>query len=188
MGFRIVDLAQIDAHGRAEAARILREALVHMPSAYNGPNEAEAEVERMMIEDDRLGFAAFEGDALVGWIGAIRTYDHGWELHPLVVDPPRQRRGIGTLLVATLEAVARTEGALTLYLGTDDDYGGTNLFGRDLFPGVLEKAMGLEAVADHAFGFYRRLGYEVVGVMPDVNGPGRPDILMAKRIAPSSLT
>lgn len=188
MSFRIVDLAQLDGPGRAEAARILREALAHMPSAFNGPNEAEAEVERMMIDEDRLGFAAFEDEALVGWIGAIRTYEHGWELHPIVVDPTKQRRGIGTLLVETLEAVARLEGALTLYLGTDDDYGGTNLFGRDLFPGVLAKAMGLEAVADHAFAFYRRLGYEVVGVLPDVNGEGRPDILMAKRIAPSSLT
>jgi len=184
MSLRIVDLAQLDAAGRAEAARILRDALSHMPSAFNGPNEAEAEVERMMIDEDRLGFAAFEGDALAGWMGGLRTYEHGWELHPLVVDPARQRRGIGALLVETLEAAARLEGALTLYLGTDDDYGGTNLFGRDLFPGVLEKARTLEPVTDHAFGFYLRLGYEVVGVMPDVNGPGRPDILMAKRIAP----
>lgn len=184
MSMRIIDLAQLDTAGRAEAARILRDALAHMPSAFHGPNEAEAEVERMMIDDDRLGFAAFQDDALAGWIGAIRTYEYGWELHPLVVDPPRQRRGVGSLLVATLEAAARLEGALTLYLGTDDDYGGTNLFGMDLFPGVMEKAMGLQQVADHAFGFYRRMGYEVVGVMPDVNGQGRPDILMAKRIVP----
>ena len=34
----------------------------------------------------------------------------------------------------------------------------------------------------HALTFYRRHGYRIVGVLPDVNGPGRPDILMAKRL------
>jgi hypothetical protein len=29
---------------------------------------------------------------------------------------------------------------------------------------------------------HARLGYTVVGVLPDVDGPGRHDILMAKRI------
>jgi aminoglycoside 6'-N-acetyltransferase I len=34
----------------------------------------------------------------------------------------------------------------------------------------------------HPLTFYRRHGYRIVGVLPDVNGPGRPDILMAKRL------
>ena len=29
----------------------------------------------------------------------------------------------------------------------------------------------------------RKLGYEAVGVVPDANGFGRPDLLMAKRVA-----
>ncbi len=31
--------------------------------------------------------------------------------------------------------------------------------------------------------FYQKVGYTVVGVVPDANGLGKPDILMAKRIA-----
>ena len=81
-----------------------------------------------------------------------------------------------------LEARARAEGAITLYLGTDDDFGGTNLFGRDLYPDVLSKAAQLAPTGVHASTFYRRLGFEVVGIIPDANGFGRPDILMAKRI------
>ena len=32
----------------------------------------------------------------------------------------------------------------------------------------------------HPFLFYRRLGYVVTGIMPDANGPGRPDIYLSK--------
>ena len=122
-------------------------------------------------------------DALVGWIGAIRTYSHGWDLHPLVVDPDHQRRGVGSALLAQIELRARAEGVITLYRGSDDEHGRTNLFRRDLFPNVLGNAATIEvAGAGHAFTFYRRHGYQVVGLLPDVNGLGRPDIFMAKRL------
>jgi len=59
----------------------------------------------------------------------------------------------------------------------------TTLFGRDLWPDVPRHAANVEAtVRRHALTFYRRHGYRVVGVLPDVNGPGRPDIFMAKRL------
>jgi aminoglycoside 6'-N-acetyltransferase I len=179
---QIIAFEQLTQDQRQDAARILREALAHMPSAYNGPGEAEAEVATFGADPERFALAAMEGDRLAGWIGAIHSHPHAWELHPLVVSPAHQRRGVGTALVAALEAKARAEGVLTIWLGTDDDFGGTNLFGRDLFPNVLEKAAGLAPASGHAFTFYRRLGYEIVGLLPDVNGFGRPDILMAKRV------
>lgn len=30
--------------------------------------------------------------------------------------------------------------------------------------------------------FYQKLGYAIIGVVPDANGLGKPDILMAKRV------
>ena len=36
---------------------------------------------------------------------------------------------------------------------------------------------------DHPAGFYMRQGFEIVGLIPDANGPGKPDILMAKRVS-----
>ena len=38
----------------------------------------------------------------------------------------------------------------------------------------------------HPFLFYRRLGYVVTGIVPDANGPGKPDIYMSKPARSSS--
>jgi aminoglycoside 6'-N-acetyltransferase I len=158
--------------------------LATLPSGYQEPGEAEAEVERRRTEADWLGYAALDGERLVGWIGALRSYAHGWEIHPLVVAPGRQRRGVGSALLGRLEGRARDDGILTLFLGSDDDYGGTSLHGRDLWPDVLGHAATVAATPrGHALTFYRRRGYRIVGVLPDVNGNGRPDIFMAKRLS-----
>ena len=183
MAAALVDFATLAPPQRTKAARILREALANLPSGYQAPGEAEAEVDLRRNEADWLGYAALEDGQLIGWIGALRSYEHGWEIHPLVVAPSHQRRGVGSALLQRLEVRARNEGILTLFLGSDDDYGGTTLFGRDLFPDVMRHAETVEATArGHALTFYRRHGYRIVGVLPDVNGPGRPDILFAKRL------
>lgn len=179
----IVDFGSLPPARHTEATTILRDALAHVPSTYNAPSEADAEVALRCIADDWLGFATMEAERLIGWIGAIRTYSHGWEIHPLVVAPDCQRGGIGSALLAALEARARSEGVLTLFLGSDDDHGGTTLFGRDLWPGAVSHIAETQATArGHALTFYRRRGYEIVGLLPDVNGTGRPDILLAKRL------
>jgi aminoglycoside 6'-N-acetyltransferase I len=178
---RIVDFATLTPAQLGEAARILREALARHQDAYGAPGEAQAQVAKFLDSPERLAFAALEGEALLGWVGAIRGYSHAWELHPLVVDPVRHGAGIGRALVAALENAARAEGMLTLHLGTDDDFGGTSLHGVDLFPDVLAKAREARST-DHPMGFYQRLGFEVVGLVPDANGFGKPDILMAKRL------
>ena len=131
---------------------------------------------------ERRAWAALEDETLAGWIGAVDQSSHGWELHPLAVDPAFQRRGIGRQLVATLEAAAKQAGINTVWLGSDDGFGGTNLFGADLYPDVLGRLKALAPASGHPFTYYMQLGYVVVGVIPDANGPGRHDILMAKRI------
>lgn len=164
----------------AQAARILKDAFAHMPSAFE---DVEEEVASFLNDEDRAAYAAVEDGAVLGWIGRIETYSHAWELHPLVVDPPRQRQGIGAALVRDLETRVKAAGVLSLYLGSDDDYGGTNLFGADLFPGVAGKIATIAETGGHPFAFYAKLGYEVVGLIPDANGPGKPDIMMAKRLS-----
>ena len=157
-------------------------ALAHVPSAWHDMESARAEVATFMADPERLAIAAIEAQTLVGWIGAIRQSEAAWELHPLVVVPSWQRCGYGTALVKALEEEAGRAGVCTIWLGSDDDFGGTNLFGVNLYPDVLDKLGRVAPASEHPCVFYRRLGYTVVGVLPDVNGIGRHDILMAKRI------
>ena len=71
--------------------------------------------------------------------------------------------------------------ALTITLGTDDDSGMTSLAGVDLYSDVPRHIAELRDLGrSHPFLFYRKLGFVVTGVMPDANGPGRPDIYMSK--------
>jgi len=170
------------AFQREEAAAILVEALSLVPSAWRDMPSARAEVAKFVDNPDRLAIAGVEGERLLGWIGGIRHSRHAWELHPLVVDPAHQRMGYGRLLVRELEDKARAEKVCTIWLGVDDDFGGTNLFGADLYPDVLERLLRLAPTGKHPYTFYRRLGYAVVGVLPDVDGLGKHDILMAKRL------
>lgn len=73
-------------------------------------------------------------------------------------------------------------GAHTLYLGTDDEANLTSLGGVDLYPDVLSHVASIRNLGRHPYGFYLKQGFEIVGVMPDANGPGKPDIYMARRV------
>lgn len=177
----IVDLAKQPDAIRVEAAELLVSGFVE-PSGWTDLHAAERDVVYVLME----GFAraAIDGDRVLGWIGALPEYKgRVWELHPLVVRPDHRRRGIGRALVAALEEEVFARGGLTITLGTDDDSGMTSLSGVDLYSDVPRHIRELRDLGrGHPFLFYRRLGYVVTGVMPDANGPGKPDIYMSKRV------
>lgn len=125
-----------------------------------------------------------EAGEIAGWIGGAPDHGRVWELHPLVVAAHRRGRGYGRLLVAELERHARSEGALTLQLGTSDESDRTSLFGRDLYRDIPGAIRTLRAAADRPLDFYLRLGFRVVDLMPDAEGPGKLTILMAKSLRP----
>ena len=185
---RTIPLGATTAAQREQMASILVAAFTHMPSAWKEIEAARAEVDSCVMDPDREAWAAVgEGGDVLGWIGAIRQSPHAWELHPLAIAPAHQGRGHGTRLVRHLESEARAAGVVTVWLGTDDDFGGTTLFGVDLYPDVLEKLARIAPTPAspnrHPYVFYRRAGYSIVGVFPDADGLGRHDILMAKRVS-----
>jgi aminoglycoside 6'-N-acetyltransferase I len=177
-------IRDLDPHDSAAIDQIAALLMAAFPGWKASIDEAREEV-RESFEPNHISLVARSGDDILGWVGAIPAYDYAWELHPLAVREDTRGTGIGKALVAALEERVRERGALTLYLGTDDDgpTPGTSAGDVDLFPDPLVHAAKLEVFA-HPTAFYRRLGFVVVGLIPDANGPGKPDILMAKRIAP----
>ncbi len=181
--FSIVDLAPGDEESIRRVAALLVEGFAdHWPDAWPGMDAALQEVRGSFGEGRISRVALDEGGAVLGWVGGISSYDGNvWELHPLVVRPDLQRRGIGRALVADLEARVRERGGLTLWLGTDDENGMTTLSGVDLYPNVLKHLANIKDLRGHPYEFYQKLGFSIIGAMPDANGPGKPDIYMAKR-------
>ena len=152
--------------------------------AWPSRQAALAEVaDSLQTDKRRISIVATLDDETVGWVAGFEVYSHAFELHPLVVKPTHQRKGIGRRLLAAFERKAADLGALTVYLGSDDERSATSLADVPLFPGVLDHLRSIRNIANHPFEFYLRCGYEVVGVIPDANGKGKPDIWLAKSVA-----
>lgn len=183
MDFEIVDFAGLPDTARQQMAQILVDAFAqNWPSAW--PTLAEAETELADFDAERICRVAVHAAEVLGWAGALPEYDGNvWELHPLAVAPAHQRKGIGGALLADVEAQVRARGGQVMMLGSDDENGMTSLAGQDLFPDPLAALAAIEDRTGHPFVFYRKMGYSLIGVVPDANGPGKPDILMAKRLA-----
>ena len=172
------DAATIDA----VAALLVAGFAEHWPDAWPDHEAAVDEV-RESLEPGRISRVAMDDDGTVlGWIGGIHEYAYVWELHPLVVRMDRQGQGVGRALVADLEALVAARGGLTLRLGTDDESNQTSLGGVKLYPNVWEHIATIRNLDRHPYEFYQKLGFVIVGVIPDANGVGKPDIMMAKRL------
>ena len=180
----ITDLMEGDQRRINQVATLLVEGFKeHWPDAWPDIESAVDEV-RASFGAGRLSRIALDDEGQVlGWVGAISQYGgKAWELHPLVVKPSYQRRGIGRALVADLEACVRKRGGLTIWAGSDDEDGMTSLSGVDLYPDVLERLRTIRNLHDHPYSFYEKVGFVISGVLPDANGPGKPDIFLTKSI------
>lgn len=155
----------------------------HYPEAWPTLKDGLNEVHEMLASDRILRVALDDQGSLMGLIGGIPQYDGlVWELHPLVVRPGLQTKGIGTALIRDFEEQVRSRGALTITLGTDDDDNQTSLSNVDLYTDTWKKINEIKNLNRHPYEFYQKMGYVITGVMPDANGVGKPDIFMSKRI------
>jgi aminoglycoside 6'-N-acetyltransferase I len=182
--FTIIDLREDDERLIDEVAAIVVEAFRGLSASWPDQASARAEVRESFGAGQISRVAIDTGGQAIGWIGGISGYGgQTWELHPLAVRPDWQGRGVGRALVADLEEQVRRRGGGVVQLGTDDETGRTSLAGVDLYPNVWEHVARITNLGRHPYEFYMACGYRIVGVIPDANGPGKPDILMAKRLA-----
>lgn len=173
-----------DAEAVEAAARVLRAAFAATGVADWETIEAARREVRDCLKPEYLLIAAELEGVFVGWIGFRPLYgNHTWELHPLAVDPAFAGRGIGGALVREGERLLTERGAGGILLGSDDPDGSTSLGGRDLTSADLfNEIRHIRNLKRHPFEFYRKLGYRIVGVIPDASAPGQPDILMWKSL------
>lgn len=151
------------------------------PNAWPHLDVALQEVQASLGIDRISRVAVDDRGTVLGWIGGIEQYDGNvWELHPLVVKAGFHRQGIGRSLVNDLEAEVRKRGAITLWVGTDDEENQTTLSNVNLYPNIGEHIAKIRNLRCHPYEFYQKVGFAIVGVMPDANGLGKPDIYMAK--------
>jgi aminoglycoside 6'-N-acetyltransferase I len=182
VAMRIEDLDATDGPLLERLAR-----LTHAAAATHAPNwlptmdaareevddaTAEGHVTRVLFDDE---------GAPLGWGSTFHTYGAVWEIHPLVVDVAHHRHGHGARLLADLEARAADRGAGVLIVGTSDETEATSLGGIDLYRDPIGAMASLTFADSHAVGFWLRMGYSLVGITPDAEGPGRPSINFAKR-------
>ncbi len=156
----------------------------HWPASWPDHASAMEEVREMLAPDRICRAAIDEGTGeVLGWIGGIPEYDGNvWELHPLVVRPDWQGRGVGRALVMDFEAQVRARGGTTIMLGSDDEDGMTSLSQVNLYENIWEHIRNIRNLKGHPYEFYQKMGYTITGVVPDANGLGKPDILMSKRV------
>jgi aminoglycoside 6'-N-acetyltransferase I len=182
---RICDLDPNDRRTIEQVAALLVEGFrEHWPNAWPDIGSAIEEV-RESFGEGRISRVALDDEgAALGWVGGIEQYDGNvWELHPLVVRAGARRRGVGRALVRDLEEQVAARAGWTITLGSDDEHNMTSLGGVDLYPDVWAHIASIRNLRGHPYEFYQKCGFAIVGVIPDANGPGKPDILMAKRVA-----
>jgi len=177
---KIIDLLNTDNKYINEAAQLL---IDNFHDSWNTMDSAIEEVMESMEEDKISRIAVNHNDEVIGWIGGMPQYDGNvWEMHPLVVRKDFQSKGIGKLLVEDFENKVSEKGGVTILLGTDDENNRTSIGGIDIYDNYLENIENMKNIGKHPFEFYKKQGYIVVGTIPDANGFGKPDILMAKRV------
>ncbi|HRW07532.1 MAG TPA: GNAT family N-acetyltransferase [Caldilineaceae bacterium] len=181
---RVIDLqAENKSHIQQAAALLVAGFKAFAPSAWPDIASALEEVHEALEPGKICRIALHEAGTVVGWIGGMPHYDgRVWELHPLVVDPQHQRAGIGRALIADLEEQVRQRGGFTITLGTDDEVGQTSISGLDLYPDIGHHMQTIRNLHGHPYEFYQKCGFVISGLMPDANGYGKPDIIMAKRV------
>ena len=94
--------------------------------------------------EDPIAFGAFEGDKLIGYVeGSMEGWNNRFRLSNIcVLDFSERSRGVGTALMKPIERAAEDAGARMLILET-------------------------QSCNENAIAFYKKNGFEIVGVSPD---------------------
>lgn len=179
---QLQSIEELDADDRERLATIVLEGFAeHAPDAWPTIELAREEIDDYFEREKRLSrVVRLDDDALAGWIAAHHAWGHVWEIHPLVVAPEHRGRGLGRELVLAIEGLIWERDALVIDLGTSDETNSTTVGGIDICADPVRALASFRCLEPHAAGFWLKMGYSLVGFVPDAEGPGRPTIRFAK--------
>jgi|TARA_Y100000294_G_C8522107_1_gene323331 aminoglycoside 6'-N-acetyltransferase I len=90
--------------------------------------------------------------------------------------------GFGRKLVEDLSSLAKSSGAVSIWAGTSDETDATSFSRYDLYKNMVEAVQNISAPPHHPIYFWLKMGFSIVGVIPDEEGLGKPSIHFAKRL------
>ena len=179
---QILDLRETDEGLIEEVAQFFLECFQqYAPGEWPDLESCRVEIRESFEQYRTSRVMVSEAGHAIGWIGAMNDQPT-WEIHPLAVSPLEQRKGYGKLLVEDMIEVARSEGAVAIMAGTSDATKSTSLSEVDLYRNPSAALEEFFAEPDHPVQFWRKMGFHVVGVVPDGDGLGKPWIHFAKRL------
>lgn len=182
MYVRILDLCEDDVDLIDQLGHILLEGFARFsPGWLASLEDAMDEIFESFEAGRHSRILVNEEQDVLGWIGAFEDL-HMWEIHPIVVAPEHRRKGYGAMLVNDIEVLADKAGATGIWAGTGDETGATSLSGKDIYADPLAAMADLTAEPGHPIHFWQKIGFTLVGVLPDEEGKGKPGIHFARRI------
>lgn len=177
----IVDLTAADDALIQQTARIAYEASQSISTSWLSNLDDASEEVAESLDHDGISCILLDQKQVVAWISAQPQFNgRVVEIHPLIVATTHQRQGLGRRMVNHVGTWAREQGALTLWLSTSDETDATSLSGCDLYANPASAIAQFHQTAPHPCGFWQKLGFRIVGVLPDAEGPGKPSIMLAK--------
>jgi aminoglycoside 6'-N-acetyltransferase I len=82
-----------------------------------------------------------------------------------------------------LEIIAQEKGLIGIFAGSDDETNKTSLSEIEITKdNIFEEIKRIKNYKNHPYEFYIKCGYSIIGIIPNANGPKKPDILLWKDI------
>jgi aminoglycoside 6'-N-acetyltransferase I len=135
------------------------------------------------IKDKNICIGIKVEKKLIGWVGLRPMYEKTWELHPMVIKKEFQKKGYGNILINELEKTAATNGIIGIVAGSDDETNSTSLSDKTITgENIFEEIKNIKNYKNHPYEFYEKCGYKIIGIIPNANGPQKPDIWLWKDI------
>ena len=179
---KIRDLSDIDTDLIEQIADFLFQCFrKYSPEWFPDLTASKEEIEESFLTGRRSRVLLDDGGRALGWIGAI-TDENLWEIHPIAVAPIAQRKGYGRILVDDVCELARSEGAVAIWASANDETNATSFSQMDLYKEASSALTSFAAEADHPVQFWVKMGFSLVGVLPDEEGLGKPGIHFSKRL------